>query len=398
LPAWQEYAPADGAARVANLPEYRHPVADGTHPLPPAPAPAAPSLDQRAMMLERALVVARVGNQIITAGDLLASLDGVIQRNRAKIPEEQREAQRESLVRDVELAIGEVAAARDASRRLLPSQQQRRMMVEHLLRQQIETKLIYHDARKKIPAEGLPQIEKQIRDHFDETELPGLIERFGSASRREVDQALRVRGTSLEREQRTFVERMLAHQWLRQQVNFDEEVTFDQTWAYYNDHIEEFDRPATIVWEELVVSFASYPIKSEAYAAIARLGNQVIDGADFAEAARKGSEGITASEAGRRRWPDGSRTLTPALRQAIEGLPLGTLSPILEDWRGYSIIRVIERKPAGLVPFAEAQHEVREKLKLDRVNARIAEYLERLRKETPVWTIFDDLPDALGGY
>lgn len=334
-------------------------------------------------------MLARVGAEVITAGDLLAGLDMLVRKSRAQLPPEQIDAQRDALRQELERAITELAQSGGGGGATAPSGQQRRAMLEQILKQQIETKLVYHDARQKIPHENFPNVESQIKKHFEETDLPELMKQFQARSWRELDQALRRRGTSLEREQRSFVERMVAHQWLRQQVNMDEEVPFDELMAYYNTNLKQFDRPARTTYDELIVSFSKYPSKQEALAAIAAMGNRILDGEDFAAVARSGSDGPTAGEGGRRIWPDETRSVSATVRQAIEGLPLNRLSPILEDWRGYYIIRVVERKPAGLVPFAEAQHEIREKLKRERTNRRLAEYLERIRAQTPVWTIFD---------
>ena len=42
----------------------------------------------------------------------------------------------------------------------------------------------------------------------------------------------------------------------------------------------------------------------------------------------------------------------------IFALPVGKLSTIMEDEAGFHIIRVLERKPSGKVPFEEAQQKL----------------------------------------
>ena len=54
------------------------------------------------------------------------------------------------------------------------------------------------------------------------------------------------------------------------------------------------------------------------------------------------------------------------------------------------IVRVIEREPAGRIPFLEAQVGIRETLMMDRRQVATDEYLSKLRARTPVWTVFDD--------
>ena len=68
------------------------------------------------------------------------------------------------------------------------------------------------------------------------------------------------------------------------------------------------------------------------------------------------------------------------------------MSQILEDNDGYHIVRVIERHDAGMMPFRDAQVEIKKKLKEERSKKTTDEYLEKLRNKTQIWTIFDDQP------
>lgn len=71
-------------------------------------------------------------------------------------------------------------------------------------------------------------------------------------------------------------------------------------------------------------------------------------------------------------------------------MPIGQLSRILEGPTGYHILRVTERQNASRTPFQEAQKEIREKIRQDRIKKQYREFIERVRKQFPIWTIFDD--------
>ena len=60
--------------------------------------------------------------------------------------------------------------------------------------------------------------------------------------------------------------------------------------------------------------------------------------------------------------------------------------------QGFHIIRVVDRTTAGVKPFVKAQVEIRKKLKQEKIDKEIKEYLAGLRKDTRVWTIFDEKP------
>jgi parvulin-like peptidyl-prolyl isomerase len=162
---------------------------------------------------------------------------------------------------------------------------------------------------------------------------------------------------------------------------------------YYHQHREEFEYPPRARWEMLLVRFSSYRSKAEAYRAIAALGNAVLDGEPFAEVARRGSEGATAREGGVYDWTTRGSLRSKIIDEAIFTLPVGQLSRILEDERGFAIVRVIERQEGGRVSFEEAQVQIRERLKKQHIERQIKEYLQEARKGIRVWTAFDDLPE-----
>jgi parvulin-like peptidyl-prolyl isomerase len=85
--------------------------------------------------------------------------------------------------------------------------------------------------------------------------------------------------------------------------------------------------------------------------------------------------------------------VSQTVEQVLFGLPVGRLSQIFQDSDGFRIVRVLEREPAQRTPFVEAQVEIREKIKELEHGKQLEEYLERLKKQIPVWTVFDDDPD-----
>jgi parvulin-like peptidyl-prolyl isomerase len=80
------------------------------------------------------------------------------------------------------------------------------------------------------------------------------------------------------------------------------------------------------------------------------------------------------------------------LDKAVFGLTIGSLSPILEDERGFHIIRVVERKDLTRKAFGEVQSEIKKRIKSEREGKAVDAYIAALRKKVKVWTIFDDLP------
>jgi hypothetical protein len=306
-----------------------------------------------------AQILARVGSEVVLASEVVPAVNEALAPYKDRIPPYQLELQR-------------------------------RLLIEQQLKGPVETKLIYLDAHRTIPKENLPHIEKTLGEQFEQSELKKLMKAAKVETRRELDRKLREMGTSLERRKQAFMQRALAQTWVRQQLNFKEEITYDQMWEYYSRYKAEFFKPSRARWEELTVSFSKHPDKQEAYAAIVKMGNRVLAGVPLTDVARNFSDGTTASEGGLRDWTHGGSLVCKTLDRALFGLPIRRLSPILQSEDGFHVIRVIERELDHYVPFSEAQTVIRPKISEQRAKQQLRSYVARLKKQTPVWTIFDD--------
>ena len=139
--------------------------------------------------------------------------------------------------------------------------------------------------------------------------------------------------------------------------------------------------------------FDKFNSKSEAFAAIAQWGNQILGGAPFADVAKAHSNDPSADDGGVHTWTIEGSLRSDVLDKALFELPVDKLSQIIEDDRGFHIVRVIERDDTTCRPFLDVQAEIRKKIREDRNSGRRNEYIEKIRAKTRVWTIFDD-PDA----
>lgn len=388
-PGLPQYGVVPGPPTAPN--ESSRPASWPTNPDLPgtggAAGPSTPVADLR--LVEEAQVLGRVGTDIVTVHDVVAGISDLLSRNRDKIQPGQIEVQRTALVSEVTAGLHDLLDhinEPDAGSFVDP---QRRALLAQLIHQQIETKLIYQDFHRKVPKESLPNIEEALGRQFD-TELKDLYKRENAQNSPELEQKLRAKGSSIEYEKRMFFEKVIAQQWIHQEVNPESEITHDQMLEWYQAHLTEFDKPARARWEELQVAFARHGSRDETYAAMAQLGNQVLLGAPFGEVAKARSDGLSASKGGLRDWTTKGSLVCEELDRALFALPIGQLSPIIEDRNGYHIVRVVERQDASRTPFSEAQKEVHDKIKKERSAKAYKEFIERLQKQFPIWTVFDD--------
>lgn len=273
----------------------------------------------------------------------------------------------------------------------------REQLIRKILPQHIEMKLLYVDAKRNLPPEAITNINQQLTKRFEEVEVSERMKKLKLNSRRELEEQLAKWGTSLEQEKRAFVEKAIAQQWVFEKLRKDEEITHEELLDYYQAHAAEYEHPTRVRWEHLEVSFARHPDKREARHIIAMMGNAVQQGRPFAEVAKEGSEGVMATRGGQRDWLTQGSLKSEILDRALFSLSVGAMSPILEDETGFHIVRVVEREDAFRTPFEEIQGEIREELKNEHKQKRLKEFVEQLREEIPVKTIFDEQTADSGG-
>ncbi|MBM4022960.1 MAG: hypothetical protein FJ284_12115 [Planctomycetes bacterium] len=327
---------------------------EGDRPSDRAPAPA------EARSLDAAMVVARVGPEVVLEADLLTpkAVEWLEQVGPGLPPEK---------VRELRLQI-----------------------CRQVIDQHIETLLVYVDACREIPEEKLPEIRTSVDKNFDEHQLPHMMKDAGVTNSLEFEQSLRKRGMSLDRMRKMFFERGLAQEWLRKNVGDDEDVPHADLIAWYQNHLADYEYPARARFEVLAVKMGPKRARAEAWDLLAAMGNEVLGGRPFAEVARERSEGPTAAQGGVFDWIDQGSLVSKKLDEALFSLPIGELSAIIEDGEVLSIVRVVERRAAGRTPFLKAQVGIRERLVAEHRESAANEYLNKLRARTPVWTVFDD--------
>jgi hypothetical protein len=266
----------------------------------------------------------------------------------------------------------------------------RKMWMSRFLTHVIETKLIVVEGRRSLPKEAWGKIEKSFNEQFDKEYLKKMIDSEDCRSRTELDTKLRKQGSSLEALRRQAMENSFAQHWMEEKVKDDHEITHEEMHAYYRAHLASYETPARARWEHLMVRFDKFNTKDEAWQAIAGWGRELQAGAPFTEIATAHSQDFSAEDGGVHSWTNKDSLVSEVLDEALFNLPVGQLSQILEDSRGFHIIRVVERNDLTVTPFTDTQAEIRKKIRDERIGDKRQEYKVKLRKKIPVWNIFEE--------
>lgn len=294
---------------------------------------------------------------------------------------------------------------------------QKEMLYRQQLQGEVQIKIGYIDFLRQVPAERLPDLQKRVNESFVK-ELEPFRAKLAKAKdeemeefrRREpvlsrvatlmnqrhietlgdLDVLLHRYGTSLERQQRAYGEHKLSQMAIMKSIRQNVEITHEEMLAYYHKHYDDYRVPPKARWEQLTVRFDRFPNEDAAFAALAGMGNEVyLGGAALSAVAKRASQEPNAEHGGLHDWTNHGSLASRELDAAIFSLPLNRLSEIIRDDRGFHIVRVLERTEESFTPFLEAQVGIKEKIRNEKRMADVQAYLEKVRKNINVWTIYD---------
>lgn len=323
-----------------------------------------------------ATVMAVVGQIPILWGDLEPKVDG-------RIKEVSKQFKREIPAED----LGKVRT--QLGRNALVQVIRNKIMRECFLLDQVGTQ----SAEKRQEAAQL--MDSRARQMFSENEVKALQKKHETENLDELDKILRAEGSSLLARQRDFTDMMLGHMYMRSKIDQDPAVTIAEINARYARDTEKYRQGAQARWEQLSVLFSNHPSREAAQKAISDMGREAYFGGNLQAIARQKSEEPFADDGGVHDWTTKGSLASKPIDEQVFSIPLDHMSEIIEDEQGLHIVRVLERKQAGVQPLAELQDQIREDIKKEKILEAQNDMLKQMQERVPVWSIYpDDFPGA----
>jgi len=124
-------------------------------------------------------------------------------------------------------------------------------------------------------------------------------------------------------------------------------------------------------------------VKNDARKKIVEIKEKLKKGEDFAVLAREYSQSPSSSKVGDLNYFKRGQLGKPFDEIAFSLKP-GEVSEVIETKFGYSIIKVVDRKPETTAPFEAAKKKINEYLKRTKLQGEIAKYLQELMKKAKI--------------
>ena len=253
------------------------------------------------------------------------------------------------------------------------------------IRRRVVESLVHAEAEKRLT----DQQKKMIEDDLRET-LATMIAEVGG-SRKKLESLLAERGTDLATALDEERRRMMVRGFL--QFRFYPAITVNRRmlWNYYRKHLSEFSFPKRVQMQIIARRYPKVaggrvgPTRAERRLAAARARlvihhavEALRSGEEFAEAARRFSNGIKAAGGGV--WPmmaTGNFRET-AVEQAAFAMDEGQVSSVIETETGYYIVKALKVRPGRTIRFEDAQEQVERQLREEQFAKLQEDYFRRL--------------------
>jgi PPIC-type PPIASE domain len=357
-------------------------MAAQTPPAKPAAATAAaiqdPSMSLKSELPAPKLAaqpVARVGFEEITHHDLDAAYNEWLFANRDSVRKMIEERQKEHV--SPQALNGELANARILAFR-------------QILDELVERKIIIQAARRKAKDQkNWDALVKAVDKIWAEEKLPHMLKLNDARDEVDLRAKLTKDSRSLDAIKESFRLDFIRTEYVRSSIKEKIKPDYPRMQAYYRSHISDFQCPAQVSWREMVARVDAETSRAAARQKADQWLARLRRGEDFARLAAAESQGATASKGGLWDKMLPNSYGVAAVNSALERLPIGQISQVIEGENGFHLIRVESRRAAGPYSFGEMQEKISEAVFREGYERELTALVAKLRARTVVIMYFD---------
>jgi peptidyl-prolyl cis-trans isomerase SurA len=263
-----------------------------------------------------------------------------------------------------------------------PEDQERLMMTK--LRNDLLDKLIEERLTdQQVKSKGISVSEEDIDGAIER------IKQIRSLSDEQLRKALEREGMSLEEYRRQMREQLTRSKLLDYEIKSKIVVTEEDIQKYYEDHPEEYGGEKKYHLRTIIMrvpSYASEAGKNEVRRKMENVYEQLKQGADFAEMARRYSESSLAAEGGDLGLFK-LKEMAPQFQEALEGKPEGYYTPVMDTGQGFQIFYIEDIVDTSAKSLEEVKAEIHNRLYQQRVNEKFSAWVKELRDHSHIKVI-----------
>jgi peptidyl-prolyl cis-trans isomerase SurA len=255
-----------------------------------------------------------------------------------------------------------------------------------LLRDLIDQQLLIQRAKDQGTS-----VEADVVKRLDEVRKQNNMQ-----SLEELEKAVEAEGISWEEYKSQIRNNLLTQEVIRREMGSRIIIPEDDVKKYYDEHQQEFVRPEQVVLSEIFLSTEKKT--PEETAVIMRKAedylNRLKKGEDFAEMAKRYSEGSTAKDGGGLGIFERGQ-LSKQLEDSTFPLKKGGLTDVIQTKTGFEVLKVVEHFDAGQQPLEKVRRDIENEIYMKKMQPALRSYLAQLREESYV-TVKPGFSDSAG--
>jgi peptidyl-prolyl cis-trans isomerase SurA len=214
----------------------------------------------------------------------------------------------------------------------------------------------------------------------------------------DLEKAAQAQGASYEEFKQNLRNQIITQRVIGQEVGSKLSVSKDEVQKYYNEHKDEMQRPEQVRLSEILIAPKTPtkigpdgkpvpPTDAETQAALAaaqtraqEVFDQLHKGGNFADLAKKYSDGASAKDGGDLSYFNRG-TLAKELEDKVFALKAGSTTDVIRTKQGYIILEVTEHQDAGIPSLKEAEPHIQDALYMQKLQPALRNYLTTLREQ-----------------
>jgi parvulin-like peptidyl-prolyl isomerase len=191
-------------------------------------------------------------------------------------------------------------------------------------------------------------------------------------------------GTSLESLKKDIRSQMMRIRLLRREIKSKVIVSDEEIGEYYNKNRQDYEGKETVRLKQIFLAIpakADKKTKAKIKEEAGQLRKRVLAGESFELLAVKYSQGPGAAQGGDIGFIE-KGTIIAAVESVAFNLPMEQVSEVIESGIGFHIIKVVDKKGAGLKPIAAVREEIKTKIEDEKLEKKYEEWITSIRKKS----------------
>ncbi|MCX5852184.1 MAG: peptidylprolyl isomerase [Deltaproteobacteria bacterium] len=256
-----------------------------------------------------------------------------------------------------------------------PTDAQLPQIKNRILDNLIDVELLYQDSKKQ----GVKVDDAQVNTRIEavKKQFPGDAE-FKKALEKTM---------ITEKDLREQLKREIAiKQFIDTKIGKNITATEKEAKEFYDKNPQTFKQPEQVKASHILIKVdekADKATKEKARKTIEDIQKKVKKGGDFAALAKESSQCPSAPKGGDLGYFRRGQMVKP-FEDAAFAMKQGQVSDIVETQFGYHLIKVTDKKPEGVISFAEVKEKIMNHVKMTKTKAEVDKYVEGLKKKAKI--------------